>query len=245
MKSTLVLSLSLAVLAAGLAPAAAPPPRARKTGRLRLPESVVQVYRILVDPPLKTFPDPASRVSKSRLGWDWLARQHGIDPRGKLDARAFRGPRDLFARLDRDGDGVLHAGDFDWSDKAPFVRQQAVATALFRRLDRNGNGQISASEWQAAFEALAGKKGHLTPEDLYQALYPPSRPARAPASARPSRWALLMGYLSGELGSLSEGPNPGQKAPAFTLSTPDGKKTISLSSYRGKKPVVLIFGNFT
>jgi len=51
--------------------------------------------------------------------------------------------------------------------------------------------------------------------------------------------------LKGEIGSLREGPAPGAQAPAFRLRTHDGKRTVSLSDYRGKKPVVLIFGSFT
>jgi len=37
----------------------------------------------------------------------------------------------------------------------------------------------------------------------------------------------------------------GDAAPDFTLPDPTGKKTITLSSYQGKKPVVLIFGSYT
>jgi hypothetical protein len=40
-------------------------------------------------------------------------------------------------------------------------------------------------------------------------------------------------------------PKVGQSAPAFALSTADGKQTIRLSDYRGKRPVVLIFGSLT
>jgi hypothetical protein len=37
----------------------------------------------------------------------------------------------------------------------------------------------------------------------------------------------------------------GDPAPDFTLITRDGKGKISLSDYRGKKPVVLLFGSYT
>jgi hypothetical protein len=40
-------------------------------------------------------------------------------------------------------------------------------------------------------------------------------------------------------------PRVGQMAPDFELRTPDGKQTIRLSSYRGQRPVVLIFGSHT
>jgi len=40
-------------------------------------------------------------------------------------------------------------------------------------------------------------------------------------------------------------PKVGSKAPDFKLKTADGKKTVKLSGFRGKKPVVLVFGSFT
>jgi peroxiredoxin len=56
---------------------------------------------------------------------------------------------------------------------------------------------------------------------------------------------LLKGLFDGEIGSLFEGPAVGQVAPDFTLRTSDGEKTVTLSQFRGKKPVVLVFGSFT
>ena len=37
----------------------------------------------------------------------------------------------------------------------------------------------------------------------------------------------------------------GDIAPDFTLSRLDGKETITLSEFRGRKPVVLVFGSYT
>lgn len=37
----------------------------------------------------------------------------------------------------------------------------------------------------------------------------------------------------------------GDFAPDFTLPDPSGKSQWTLSNYRGKKPVVLIFGSYT
>ncbi len=37
----------------------------------------------------------------------------------------------------------------------------------------------------------------------------------------------------------------GQAAPDFTLKTVDGATQITLSSFRGQKPVVLVFGSYT
>jgi thiol-disulfide isomerase/thioredoxin len=40
-------------------------------------------------------------------------------------------------------------------------------------------------------------------------------------------------------------PQPGEMAPDFELASPDGQTTVRLSSLRGKRPVVLVFGSFT
>ncbi|MCS7015215.1 MAG: redoxin domain-containing protein [Gemmatales bacterium] len=37
----------------------------------------------------------------------------------------------------------------------------------------------------------------------------------------------------------------GDLAPDFTLPDPTGKNSITLSAFRGNKPVVLIFGSYT
>ncbi len=37
----------------------------------------------------------------------------------------------------------------------------------------------------------------------------------------------------------------GEAAPNFDLKTADGSQTVELSSFRGKEPVVLIFGSHT
>ena len=39
--------------------------------------------------------------------------------------------------------------------------------------------------------------------------------------------------------------NEGDTAPDFTLKSPDGKQTVTLSSFRGKRPVALVFGSYT
>ncbi len=48
----------------------------------------------------------------SRYSWGWLAAKHRISPIEKIAKADFRGPADLFDRLDRDKDGVLSADDF-------------------------------------------------------------------------------------------------------------------------------------
>jgi hypothetical protein len=38
---------------------------------------------------------------------------------------------------------------------------------------------------------------------------------------------------------------PGELAPDFELPTPDGTTRVRLSSFRGRRPVVLVFGSYT
>ena len=40
-------------------------------------------------------------------------------------------------------------------------------------------------------------------------------------------------------------PNAGEIAPDFTLYDVEGKNSVTLSDFRGKKPVALVFGSFT
>ena len=40
-------------------------------------------------------------------------------------------------------------------------------------------------------------------------------------------------------------PRVGDMAPDFTLFDIEGKNSVTLSSFRGKKPVALVFGSYT
>jgi hypothetical protein len=183
---------------------------------------------------------------QSRYGWEWLAARHHIAKDGTISRKEFKGPTDLFERLDRDGDGVLSADDFNWSESSPFFRQQMITRQCFRLFDADSNGRISRKEWEAFFARAARGKDHLTPEDLRAALFPPTpRQSSEPQSIGPSPLVAFLGFLTGEFGSICEGPSIGQRAPNFTLPTQDGKRKVRLADFRGKKPVVLIFGSFT
>jgi len=210
----------------------------------RVPESVRKLLDVLTNPDVMGIAEDLC-VSKSGLGWEWLARRHAVKSDGAITRKAFKGPPALFAVLDRDGDGAIRGDDFDWRDSALFVRQQALVNALFRRLDKSGDRRIDAKEWQAEFARVASEKGHMTPEGLRRMLFPERPAGPPPVFVRPTRLTRLMGLFTGELGSLNEGAALGDPAPDFELSTPEGKKTVKLSSFKSKKPVVLIFGNFT
>jgi Ca2+-binding EF-hand superfamily protein len=186
---------------------------------------------------------------QSRYSWQWLAQHFDRNKDGKISRQEFPGSAKLFARLDRDGDGYLTADDLDWSNQSLFLQHQARANMLFQLMNTKRNGRITAEDWQALFQKLAKGKDYLTVEDL-RAIVPaptPPQPTRPmPPQMRKMMVATLTnGLIAGELGSILEGPRIGDQAPDFTLKTQDGQQTITLSQFRGQKPVVLVFGSFT
>jgi hypothetical protein len=181
--------------------------------------------------------------SLTRYGWKWLAERHHIAEDGAIPSDNFQGDEESFQRLDRNRDGVIKADDFDWSNDSPYVRQVSQSSQWFRGMDASSNGRITRDEWDQYFDRVGGIKGFVTPEDLHAAFFPP--PPRGNAGQGPSMLVLLKGLLEGELGSPREGPGLDSPAPDFELKTRDGASSIRLSSFREKKPVVLIFGSFT
>jgi hypothetical protein len=220
----------------------------QQTGKVRPPE-IVEMLSAIAHGSQMGPGEGWFHGSQSRYGWEWLAARYDADHNGTITRHEFDDPSELFERLDRNHDGVLTPADFDWSDRSSFARQSMPSRFWFRSIDRNSNGRISREEWQAFFDKVAKGKNYLTPDDLREAL-PVAPPSPPPDTAKkkndgPSPLVLLKGLLSGELGSVFEGPDIGQQAPDFTLKTQDGKKQIRLSQFRGQKPVVLIFGSFT
>ncbi len=184
---------------------------------------------------------------QSRYGWEWLVQRNDANHDGKVTREEFKGPAEMFDRLDRDRDGVLTADDFDWSENSSLIRQSRSMRPWFRAIDANSNGRISRQEWEAFFAKASRGKDYLTPDDLREMLQPPEKKDKDDKRSNddPSPLVLIKGFLTGELGSIFEGPAIGERAPDFTLKTQDGKQEIRLSDFRGQKPVVLIFGSFT
>jgi hypothetical protein len=88
----------------------------------------------------------------------------------------------------------------------------------FEQIDVNKDGKLSKEELERVADRLARQQGGRPGE--FNA--PPARGERLPEK-------LMVG----------------DPAPDFTLPDAAGKKEVTLSSARGKKPVVLIFGSCT
>ena len=127
-------------------------------------------------------------------------------------------------------------------EQSPWVKQDAQALRLFRAIDGDGNGRIDDAEWAAFQKKKAGDKGYLNTTDLRNMLAGEREPNRA---KRVPKELWTKSLFAGDLGSAFEGPRVDQMAPDFTLPRHHGKGTITLSEFRGMKPVVLIFGSFT
>jgi len=185
------------------------------------------------------------KPGQARYTWERLAARFDKNKDGRITKEELGRP-ELFAALDRDGDGAVTAGDLDWSDDSPYMRQLNLAQQLLRRGDANGNRKLSKEEWAKLFEQAAKGADSIDAEAVRRLLFPPP-PPRPPKSMSmgPPKDVLMLGLLTGELGSAAEGPKAEAIAPDFTLKSPDGKRSVTLSDYRGKKPVVLIFGSFT
>jgi len=243
----------LLLAAAARSPAADGPTRGddpdNDRPRRHVPEVAEMAWAILARGSQMGPDDGWFHPSKSRYGWDRLAARHDADGDGSIAPGEFRGPAELFERLDRDRDGAVTAEDLDWTAKAAYFRQVAPAGFAFAMADTNRNGRVSREEWLALFDRAAAGRPSLGAEDLRNLLIPPT-PRRAPAEAfrpgdAPTTLALLKGLAKGELGSRFEGPGPGQLAPDFTLKPQGGGRAVTLSESRGKRPVVLVLGNFT
>jgi len=183
---------------------------------------------------------------QSRYDWSWFLTRLDSDGDQRLSKKEI--PGEWFSRLDRDRDGAVSADDFDWSERSAWAKQTGVSLRFFRAIDRDGSGKLSEAEMLAYFKKLAGDKDHLTPDDLRDALLQAAAVESGKAKAKETRASnagWMKGLFGGDLGSPFDGPRVGQPAPDFTLTTQDGKKTVTLSDYRDKRPVVLVFGSFT
>ena len=211
------------------------------------PEAANQLMMILFN--TRSNPVPGwYGPGQSRYDWIWLAARFDVNRDGKIVRREFLGPDSSWGRLDRDGDGALTHGDLDWTESSDWVRRENQVQRRFREMDTDDDGRLTSEEWRAYFHEVAGSQASLTLAEFRRVLLPPAstRNAGAGQAMTPKlRHDRLVGVLKGDVGSFNEGPQLGQLAPDFTLKTQDGQGPITLSSFRGKRPVVLTFGSYT
>jgi hypothetical protein len=246
--STLALILALPLLQAA-------PPKKAPTRELLPPalswmrqiEGVQMLTAILSGQPPASGNMGWFHPGQSQYALKWLVERMDKNHDDIIGKNEFTGPEELFERLDRDHDGRLTSADFDWNDEATINRQMRIVNAFYGRADADHDEKLTVAEWQKMFEQAAKGKKALSREEVHALLFPPPRPpSNKPGSGMPTPLTLLKGLFEGEIGSLHEGPKVGRLAPDLSLPRHDDEgKIITLSHYRGKKPVVLVFGSFT
>lgn len=223
------------------------------------PEWVEMAMTILQRQPMgsgRGWYKPAAK----RFDWEWIAKafpkatdDNIIEPGEvpELDEKRFQ-------RMDRTQDGYFSKTDLEWASN-PTMSGFGVADAIFQKLDTDANGRLSKEELDEWFREVGDGFDFLTMEEWRKGLQvaPPSRASRGRRTNQPAdqRLVFFRRLLNGELGSLTEGPKLGQAAPELNLPlltrTSDGvslemtDRFVKLAEFRGKKPVVLIFGSFT
>ena len=197
--------------------------------------------------------------ARSRYGWSWLT---GMFPGETADGSITRDEIAQlaaadFARLDRNSDDEISAADFDWSKGNPMMSGFSPSDMVFDRLDLDFNGRLTRAEVTQFFDRSGDGFDFLTMEDLRRGLdlKMPDESDESEEKTPDRRWLFMTRLLNGELGSLNPGPGledeaPELKLPLVTHNEDRSKLTlteqlIELKQFRGKKPVVLIFGSFT
>lgn len=183
------------------------------------------------------------RSGITRYDWAWVVANFDKNRNGTVQADELPVSAEDFAKLDRTWDQQLTKEDFDWSHGSALTRQKETVFALFKSADTNSDGRLDVEELQVVFQKQAGDKGFLNEEELEELIFLP-RVLKARAEAKNRH--LHVDFLEDDNGQLpSNLPVPGMTAPDFELQNPDNSKEIRLSSFRGKQPVVLVFGCLT
>src|SRR5207247_3615627 len=106
---------------------------------------------------------------------------------------------------------------------------------LFEGLDRHQDGALSAADFDCW--------GDMSRDWWATMSQRPRRPGM-----NNGRWHLpfaVRSLLNGDFGNTFNGPGVGELAPDFTLKTKDAREQISLSQFRGQKPVALSLGSLS
>jgi hypothetical protein len=182
--------------------------------------------------------------------------------------------RRAFARADRNRNGLLGESELDTAlaeaqaTPVPGVMDMPEGVRTFPHvlvvMDDDRSGRLSLAEVEAwlartAAEEAAEKESARKAEEG-------ARQAEARKKAEEAKAKAEAAVAAAEKGTepkpaddkpLDAKPAPpaapkrpsapavGAAAPDFTLKTKDGKSSVTLSSFRGKKPVAIVFGSYT
>lgn len=136
--------------------------------------------------------------------------------------------------VDKDGDGILGSEEMSGELRMGGGRaQRGGATRMLRRLDKDGDGDIQVGEVSGLFATLDADQDEVLSETELPRRRERGGGGRERAGGRGERQSV-------------GAPAVGDAAPDFDLPlVKDAETTVKLSSFKGAKPVALIFGSYT
>lgn len=184
---------------------------------------------------------------------------------GRLDATDFEGGDEMRAQMEGFRAQMLLASYFQDDDDATSLSLDELVLGA-AAYDANGDEVVSADEFAARASSrkrdlpMGGMGRMMMDGDPFAGL---TAAADADADGALSMEELIAFFRARDDGDEvwtfreprrertaaatepQSGPRTGTLAPDFTLSSPDGDQTVTLSDFRGHKPVALIFGSYT
>lgn len=196
--------------------------------------------------------------------WKLMREKYDADGDGVIQLAEYDRDEETFARLDADQDGQLTKADFanrgeanvDMSDFA-----QRFWIELGKAADGDASGSVNPAEWKSFIAALEPDDSGMVrwsslpfmqSKSMMMGMVRRMLDTDGDRELSTTDLTTLFGRLDhdedgtlqrDELGTL---PIVGDDAPDFELPfVEDTGNTVRLSSFRGTKPVGLIFGSYT
>ena len=193
----------------------------RTTGDSRQGQGRGEMMRQMRDPMARRmmsryFQTDDNNEVVTRAEFDAALASYDLNGDGALEASEFRA-RATSAKVTAPGDDSPMVARF-MGDMDPW---DTIANAV----DRDKSGTMSTMELASFYDKMAAGAGKW---DL-RAMTGGGGRGRSERGAAPEK----------------TGPSVGTMAPDFTLESPEGEELVRLSSFRGSKPVALIFGSYT